>query len=192
MEEKKEEMEMVGKSEVKKVTKVLVVDDSSLDRKIVERLLLLSRFQFQVTTVDSGEKALDVLGNTEHNDESLTVSERKFDIVLTDYCMPKMDGYQLLKKIKEHSSFSSIPVVIMSSENDSQRITKCKAIGAEDFLIKPIRASHLQKLRNYAMAPEVPPPKSAGTKRKLPPDLDVIPDGNDATRRPHLAGVAVA
>lgn len=47
MEEKKEEMEMVGKSEVKKVTKVLVVDDSSLDRKIVERLLLLSRFQFQ-------------------------------------------------------------------------------------------------------------------------------------------------
>lgn len=69
---------------------------------------------------------------------------------------------------------------------------RCRAIGAEDFIIKPIRASHLQKLRSYAMPPEVPVPKSAGTKRKLPPDLEVITEGNDATRLPHLAGVAVA
>ncbi|KAK6127314.1 hypothetical protein DH2020_038977 [Rehmannia glutinosa] len=98
---------------------VLAVDDSLIDRKLVERLLKTS--SFQVTTVDSGSKALEFL------------------------------GYDLLKKMKESSSLRNIPVVIMSSENVPSRITRCLEEGAEDFFLKPMKLSDVNKLRPHMM-----------------------------------------
>jgi two-component response regulator ARR-A family len=46
------------------------------------------------------------------------------NLIITDYCMPGMTGYDLLKKIKESSSLRDIPVVIMSSENIPARINR--------------------------------------------------------------------
>ncbi|XP_077231759.1 two-component response regulator ORR3-like [Tasmannia lanceolata] len=166
---------------------VLAVDDCLVDRKIVEKLLLKTGI-FKVTTVDSGEKAMEVLGLKEENAESPVVNESKIDIILTDYCMPGMNGYDLLKAVKEHNSLKSIPVVIMSSENEPQRITSCLAIGAENFILKPLHLSHIQSLRNYIRSASQTP--KTGTKRKLPPDI--MPESNGSKRRPHLAGVTVA
>ncbi|KAG8372084.1 hypothetical protein BUALT_Bualt12G0029700 [Buddleja alternifolia] len=106
---------------------VLAVDDSLIDRKLIERLLKTS--SYQVTTVDSGSKALEVL----------------------DYCMPGMTGYDLLKKIKESSYLRNIPVVIMSSENVPSRINRCLEEGAEEFFLKPVRLSDVNKLRPHIM-----------------------------------------
>ena len=93
---------------------VLVVDDSSVDRRLIERLLRVS--SCKVTVVDSGLKALQLLG----------VDGLKVDLILTDYSIPGMTGYELLKKIKKSSKFKEIPVVIMSSENVLQRINRYK------------------------------------------------------------------
>lgn len=100
--------------------------------------------------------------------------------------MPEMTGYDLLKAIKEQSCLESLPVVVMSSENVSQRISRCKAIGAEDFILKPLKAKDVRMLRNY-VKPAVLTPK-AGSKRKM--SLDLIPDSSNE-RRPCLAGVVV-
>ncbi|XP_028101801.1 two-component response regulator ARR9-like [Camellia sinensis] len=102
---------------------VLAVDDSLIDRKLIERLLKTS--SFQVTTVDSGSKALQFLGLNEDeqsNPDQPSVSPNnhqgvEVNLIITDYCMPGMTSYDLLKKIKESSSLRNIPVVIMSSEN---------------------------------------------------------------------------
>ncbi|KAE8726926.1 Two-component response regulator ARR9 [Hibiscus syriacus] len=111
---------------------VLAVDDSIIDRKLIERLLKTS--SFQVTTVDSGSKALEFLGLHEDDGTINTntpsfspknhqcLQEVEVNLVITDYCMPGMTGYDLLKKIKESSSLKNIPVVIMSSENVPSRI----------------------------------------------------------------------
>ncbi|URE30757.1 response regulator [Musa troglodytarum] len=103
---------------------VLAVDDSLIDRKLIERLLRTS--SYQVTTVDSGSKALQVLGLMEGQDISSPASTDKnqieVNLVITDYCMPGMTGYDLLKKIKGSSNLKDIPVVIMSSENVPSRI----------------------------------------------------------------------
>nr|CAB3502898.1 unnamed protein product [Digitaria exilis] len=105
---------------------VLAVDDSLPDRKLIERLLKTS--SFQVTTVDSGSKALEFLRI--HHDSSTPISlqedqlEVAVNLIITDYCMPGMTGYDLLKKIKESSSLRDIPVVIMSSENIPSRINR--------------------------------------------------------------------
>ncbi|KAL8493820.1 hypothetical protein ACS0TY_024838 [Phlomoides rotata] len=126
---------------------VLAVDDSLIDRKLIERLLKTS--SYHVTTVDSGSKALEFLGWQE--DEPLNHQEVEVNLVITDYCMPGMTGYDLLKKMKESSFLRNIPVVIMSSENVPSRINRCLEEGAEEFFLKPVRLSDVSKLKPHMM-----------------------------------------
>uniref|UniRef100_A0A453GNZ8 Response regulatory domain-containing protein n=1 Tax=Aegilops tauschii subsp. strangulata TaxID=200361 RepID=A0A453GNZ8_AEGTS len=117
---------------------VLAVDDSVIDRKLIEMLLRTS--SYQVTTVDSGSKALEVLGLRDEGDDSSSSSptsssapEVGVNLIITDYCMPGMTGYDLLRRVKGSSSLKDIPVVIMSSENVPARISRGKELwwGAE-------------------------------------------------------------
>ncbi|KAI5681683.1 hypothetical protein M9H77_02911 [Catharanthus roseus] len=85
---------------------VLAVDDSLIDRKLIERLLKTSSYQ-----------ALEFLGLVEDDDDKENSSSNHHDVevnlIITDYCMPGMTGYDLLRKIKESSYLKDIPVVIM-------------------------------------------------------------------------------
>ncbi|TKY68277.1 Two-component response regulator ARR8 [Spatholobus suberectus] len=135
---------------------VLAVDDSLIDRMLIERLLKTS--SFHVTTVDSATKALKFLGLVE--DELRTfgnpvASEIQQDVdvnlIITDYCMPGMTGYDLLRKIKESKSLKDIPVVIMSSENVPSRINRCLEEGAEEFFLKPVKQADVNKLKPHLM-----------------------------------------
>ncbi|GAB2209637.1 hypothetical protein Droror1_Dr00026857 [Drosera rotundifolia] len=92
---------------------VLAVDDSSIDRKILEKLLSVSS-NYHVTLVESGDKALEYLGLSDHDshihpssghdDSSETVvqqaNETRVNLIMTDYSMPGMTGYDLLKRVK--------------------------------------------------------------------------------------------
>ncbi|KAG6484674.1 two-component response regulator ORR9-like [Zingiber officinale] len=130
---------------------VLAVDDSLIDRKLIERLLTTS--SYQVTTVDSVSKALELLGLREEpgvlSPDSPDKNEIEVNLIITDYCMPGMTGYDLLKRIKGSSSLKDIPVVIMSSENVPSRINRCLEGGAEEFFLKPMQLSDMTKLRPY-------------------------------------------
>ncbi|KAH9311474.1 hypothetical protein KI387_026509, partial [Taxus chinensis] len=99
---------------------VLAVDDSVVDRKIIERLLRSS--SYRVTSVDSVRKALEYLG-LEDEHESLNVGKTKVNMIVTDYSMPGLTGYDLLRRVKESSRHEDIPVVIVSSENVESRIS---------------------------------------------------------------------
>ncbi|XP_044970345.1 two-component response regulator ORR11-like [Hordeum vulgare subsp. vulgare] len=112
---------------------VLAVDDSSVDRAVISGILRSSKFR--VTAVDSGKRALELLR-----------SEANVSMIITDYWMPEMTGYELLKKVKESSKLRGIPVVIMSSENVPTRISRCLEEGAEDFLLKPVQPSDVSRL----------------------------------------------
>lgn len=119
---------------------VLAVDDSLVDRVVISRLLRSSKYR--VTTVDSGKKALEVL----------SLDHQSVQLIITDYCMPEMTGYDLLKRVKESAELRGIPVVIMSSENSPSRIRRCLDEGAEEFLIKPVRPSDVSRLCTRAIA----------------------------------------
>ncbi|XP_021896533.1 two-component response regulator ORR4-like isoform X3 [Carica papaya] len=119
---------------------VLAVDDSLIDRKLLERLLKVS--SYHVTCVESGDKALEYLGllnNLDHShstpsspSSSSSLSSPhcsspqqgglKVNLIMTDYCMPGMSGYDLLKRVKG-SFWKDVPVVVMSSENVPSRIS---------------------------------------------------------------------
>uniref|UniRef100_A0A1J3DW27 Two-component response regulator ARR4 n=1 Tax=Noccaea caerulescens TaxID=107243 RepID=A0A1J3DW27_NOCCA len=141
---------------------VLAVDDSLVDRIVIERLLRIT--SCKVTAVDSGWRALEFLG-LDSEKASVELDRLKVDLIITDYCMPGMTGYELLKKIKESSNFRQVPVVIMSSENVMNRIDRCLEEGAEDFLLKPVKLADVKRLRSY-LTRDVKLPN--GNKRKLP------------------------
>ncbi|CAI9769477.1 unnamed protein product [Fraxinus pennsylvanica] len=137
---------------------VLAVDDSIIDRKLIERLL--KTFSYQVTIVDSGVKALEFLGLLDDDDNgsidststSMTRNHHdKVNLIITDYSMPGITGYDLLKKIKESKSLKNVPVVIMSSENVPSRINSCLENGAEEFFLKPVQKSDVNKLRPHLL-----------------------------------------
>ncbi|XP_015969207.1 two-component response regulator ARR8 [Arachis duranensis] len=157
---------------------VLAVDDSLIDRKLIERLLRTS--SYQVTTVDSGTKALEFLGLRENDDGTPNTpsispnnhQEVEVNMVITDYCMPGMTGYDLLKKIKESSSLRNIPVVIMSSENVPSRISRCLEEGAEEFFLKPVRLSDLNRLKPHIMKRSKL--KDQDQKQVIPEKIDTL------------------
>ncbi|XP_031491365.1 two-component response regulator ARR17-like isoform X2 [Nymphaea colorata] len=180
------------------VPHVLAVDDSLVDRKVIERLLKNSACR--VTTVESGRRALQFLGIDGDQQPSL-----KVNMIITDYCMPGMTGFELLKKIKQSSALREIPVVVMSSEKIVARIDRCLEEGAEDFIVKPLKPSDLKRLKDYLVGKKVVEQVEEGhqaqsRKRKLPSsplspspssssllpcnDLDVIPPASPSSSQP--------
>ncbi|CAN8311916.1 unnamed protein product [Cochlearia groenlandica] len=147
---------------------VLAVDDSLVDRIVIERLLRIT--SCKVTAVDSGWRALEFLGiNKEKASDEF--NRLKVDLIITDYCMPGMTGYELLKKIKESSNFRQVPVVIMSSENVMTRIDRCLEEGAEEFLLKPVKLADVKRLRS-CLTKDVK--LLNGNKRKLSEDSNSV------------------
>ncbi|XP_010269354.1 PREDICTED: two-component response regulator ARR9-like isoform X2 [Nelumbo nucifera] len=159
---------------------VLAVDDSLIDRKLIERLLKNS--SYQVTAVDSGSKALEFLGLREDDQTNPSPPsvpsnhhEMQVNLIITDYCMPGMTGYDLLKKIKESSSLKDIPVVIMSSENVPSRINRCLEEGAEEFLLKPVQLSDVNRLRPHLLKGKLREQKLQQQQQQLSPPPPQLP-----------------
>ncbi|KAF3786244.1 Two-component response regulator [Nymphaea thermarum] len=125
-----------GRAMAAEAPHVLAVDDSLVDRKVIERLLKISACR--VTTVDSGRRALQFLG---------------------------LDGEQKPVGVDESSTFREIPVVIMSSENVVARIDRCLEEGAEEFIMKPVKLSDLKRLKGY-MAKKQPREESGDIEGK--------------------------
>lgn len=183
---------------------VLAVDDSLIDRKVIEKLLKTS--SYKVTTVDSAKRALEILGvgetlgsvtvNVSPDPCSPSVDHLfnqayQINLIITDYCMPGMTGYDLLKRIKGTSALKEIPVVIMSSENVPSRISRCLAEGAEEFLLKPVQLADVKRLRGHVRKSRVScseQPEITCSKRKSSSEGLQM---QTSERRPRLNGVTV-
>ncbi|EES10856.1 two-component response regulator ORR1 [Sorghum bicolor] len=187
------------------VMRVLLVDDSPVDRRVAQLLLSSNSCagSFHVIAVDSAKKAMEFLGLKDGGGK-----EQAIDMVLTDYCMPEMTGYDLLKAIKALNPLKPIPVIVMSSEDEPQRISRCLSAGAEDFIVKPLQSKDVQRLRNCSTTAAARPSSkgaaapceaAAVAKRNSNKPPLVLPPSSAAAaatspssgRRPNLAGVAM-
>ena len=104
--------------------RVLLVDDHRSNRDLIGRQL--ERQGHQVTAVSSGAEAL------------VRLLQSPQDVVLLDMLMPKLDGFQVLERIKADPQLREIPVIVVSALNEVPGVVRCLEIGAEDYLFKPI------------------------------------------------------
>ncbi|XP_062195278.1 two-component response regulator ORR12-like [Phragmites australis] len=115
---------------------VLVVDDSLVDRCVVS--MALKCYNIRVTAVEGPKQALKVLD-----------AEHDVKMIVTDYCMPAMTGYDLLVEVKKSPKLRHLPVVIVSSDNIPERIKMCLDGGAMEYILKPIKAVDVPRILSY-------------------------------------------
>lgn len=110
-----------------KSMKVLVVDDS----KTLRRILIRELNSIGITNISEAGDGIEAV-------ERLRVES--FDLMLLDMEMPELDGLGVLKVVKSTPELSYLPVIIVSSAEDFDRIVECIQVGAEDYLPKPFNA----------------------------------------------------
>jgi sigma-B regulation protein RsbU (phosphoserine phosphatase) len=103
---------------------ILVVDDIDANREILCRRL--GRDGHTFVEASDGIHALDVM------------ERESVDVVLLDVMMPRMDGMEVLQRLKEHPEWQHVPVIMISAATEVERVIKCIEMGAADYLSKPV------------------------------------------------------
>ena len=109
---------------------ILIAEDSSSVRKFIT--LALKMKGYNVIATEDGMEALEKL--PDHN----------IDLLVTDLNMPNIDGYQLIKTIREDPEYINLPIVILSSLSTDEDINEGLKIGANSYLIKPFNTKRIQ------------------------------------------------
>ncbi len=105
-------------------TDVLIVDDDKLNQLVLTQTL---QHSYRTHTVSSGEAALDWL------------KQHRCNIILLDIQMPGLDGYQVIKELKEHPIHKTTPVIFISANTNLEDEIKGLELGAVDYIMKPFR-----------------------------------------------------
>lgn len=111
--------------------KVIVADDSRLIRGIIEKAV--GSIGFQAIQAVNGQEALNLL----------EANEKDVDLVLLDWNMPIMSGFEVLKMMQRDARFKEIPVIMISTESEDHRINEAIKAGAQSYLTKPFTAERL-------------------------------------------------
>lgn len=116
--------------------KILIVDDSELNRELLAGML---GDEYEIYQVENGKKAIDIL---EENRE-------QFKLVLLDINMPVMDGYEVLSIMKRRKWLDKLPVIVISAEISGESVKKAYELGASDYFVRPFDvAIVLRRVRN--------------------------------------------
>ena len=113
--------------------RVLVVDDSSFSRTFIMRML--------------NDIGIENIVEAEDGKQALGLFERQyFDLIVTDFNMPKMDGLQLIKKIRASDDQQSVPILMVTSEQNQNRLAAVEKAGVSALLDKPFEPATIRKL----------------------------------------------
>jgi class 3 adenylate cyclase len=121
--------------------RVLVADDSAVNRKLLVQLL--GRLGLQSIEVEDGAAALAVL----HADGPAGI-----DVVLLDVVMPELDGFETLAAIKADETLRDLPVIMVSGVDELDSVVRCIEMGATDYLSKPLNPQILGARINASLA----------------------------------------
>lgn len=118
--------------------KALVVDDSGAIRKVERKYL--EEMGFEVLEAENGEEALKVV---EENPD--------IDIILLDWHMPVMNGYEFLVKLRSNPQWSHIKVMMVTTENQQKSVIDAIMAGANEYLMKPFDKEMLETKIRYLL-----------------------------------------
>lgn len=116
--------------------KILIVDDEENIRELIGDVLKIQGYK-----VIFAEDGLEALNKT---------AEEKIDLIVLDVNLPKMDGYEFLKLLRQNKKISKIPVIVLSCAETIGTITKFMDLGAKDYMLKSNGPAKLvDKIKKY-------------------------------------------
>ena len=120
---------------------VLIVDDSAAIRKILQRVLRQTDLNLgEIKEAADGIEAVEIL------------KDRTFGLILSDINMPRMDGLQLLARIKEMDHLKNVPVIMISTEGGQGKVMEAVKLGATGYVRKPFTADQIkEKLAGFLL-----------------------------------------
>ena len=136
-------------------TRVLVVEDEQDIAELIKHALERDAVT-QVQVVGSGDSALRI------------ASEQIPDLILLDLNLPRKDGREALEEIKQHPELRRIPVVILTTSNAEEDVTKTYNLGASSYIRKPVNMSSLVDIMStlghywFEIVELAPPPEEGG------------------------------
>ena len=107
---------------------VLVVDDSGLNLRVAMNIL---KEHFDVTCANSGAAAFDV------------IKKQMPDLILLDYHMPVMDGFQFIEKLRDREEYKDIPVFFLTGVSDAYHVKLAARLKPEGYILKSISQEEL-------------------------------------------------
>lgn len=122
---------------------VLVADDDTDDQFMLKEAFSSLNFDKEIRTVENGEELLDYLSKKGKYDEETLPFPK---LILLDLNMPKIDGRQCLRLIKENPDYCKIPIIIFSTSNNPEDISQSYELGANSYIIKPYSYNELVEI----------------------------------------------
>jgi len=118
---------------------VLVVDDSGMARKMISRTLNKMGIE-RITQAVDGAEAIPL------------IQANHYDLIVTDFNMPEVDGHELLRFIRNESNQSSVPVLMVTTEGDAGKLAAIQQDGVSAILDKPFEVKAVKQLIESSMA----------------------------------------
>ena len=146
-----------------KMVEILIVEDTSEDLELALRALGKAELTSHIQVARDGEEALNFIFCEG------PFAERKMEdgpkVILLDLKLPKIDGLEVLKRIKSDPRTKSIPVVVLTSSGEPNDVTESYGLGANSYIVKPVNSGQFSEtvqklgmywlLLNHPLRPEV-------------------------------------
>ena len=122
---------------------ILIAEDDADDRFLFKTAFEEKGYEDDIEFVENGIELLKFL----YTIEAKKPGERQYpSFILLDLNMPKKDGREVLKEIKQHPEFKKIPVVVFTTTNSENEIRRCYELGANTYVVKPVSFDSLLKV----------------------------------------------
>ena len=127
---------------MKKRQFILVAEDDIDDKFMLQTIFEDSGKSDLLEFVENGLELINYLDHINKNEDTLFYPH----FILLDLNMPKMDGRQALKELKNHSAYKKIPVIIFSTTKNETEINRCYELGANSYIVKPYNYKDLTQI----------------------------------------------
>ncbi|MBO9199278.1 MULTISPECIES: response regulator [Niastella] len=123
---------------------ILIAEDDADDRYLLQTAFTEIGFPEKIDFVENGIEVLNYLDTIYTRNNSAEKALPGF--ILLDLNMPKKDGREVLKELKQHPVFKKIPVIVFTTTKNEIEIKRCYELGANSYVVKPISFDALLKV----------------------------------------------
>ncbi|MFT5370110.1 MAG: two-component system sensor histidine kinase/response regulator [Candidatus Latescibacterota bacterium] len=150
-----------GNLDALKGKRVLIVDDNQTNRLIIEKQL--ANWGAETEKAASGSDALNLMDT------------QVFDLVISDYLMPEMDGFDFVTALRDRAAWKNVPVMILSSVNKADYMEQCETLNVAAYLTKPVNQNDFLKAISKVLIPQLEKAAHSIPQKRIESDALSVP-----------------